>query len=197
MSSSAPFATPGDLVADLSPSEDALAPVREELLRSLAPKVYRWVRGYLGPIGEADDVAQEALIAVAGALERFEGRGSLDAYAHRIAIRVAARASRKRRRVVQESAPPPADEDALSPERRAMSREGLRRLYLALDRLSPKLRSAFVLCCVEGLGHQEAADVAGTSLETMRARLKRSRKKLRTILADDPYLASAFRSEGP
>lgn len=160
-------------------------------MRALAPRVRLWVFRHVGPSGaHVDDATQEALIQLAEALPHFEGRSKLVTYAHRIAVRVAVRHARKARR------DPPVElvaiNDARTPEALAMHRESLRRLYGALDRLSPKLRTAYVLCDVERLSHEEAAEVEEVGLFTLRARLKRARVQLRALLRDDPYFAPLF-----
>lgn len=160
------------------------------LLRELAPKVRAWVFRHLGPGPHLDDATQEALIAIADALPRFEGRSKLTTYARRIAIRAAQRHRRKN---------PPGqaleavhDVDGLTPEKLAMQRESIRRLYAALDTLSPKLRSVYILCDVEKTAHEEAAAIAEVSVNTLRARLKRARLALRSQLIADPYFAGLF-----
>ncbi len=165
----------------------------DDVLRRLAPSVHRWVSALLGPTADLDDIAQEALIEVAVALDRFEGRSKLSTYAHRVVVRVALRHRRRPRReeLVLDAVPTPTDE--LNPERIAMSREATRRLYRALDELTDKLRIAFVLCAVEGHPHVEAASIAGCSVDTLRARLKRARRELETRLRNDVYLAPLFR----
>ncbi len=73
-----------------------------------------------------------------------------------------------------------------------MQRQALSRLYAGLDLLSPKLRSAFILCDVERVGHAEAARIAEVSLDALQARLKRARVRLRAHLEKDPCLAPLF-----
>ncbi len=168
------------------------APV-EQVLRDLEPEVRRWVARYLGPSPELDDAVQEALIALAAALPRFEGRSRLTTYARRIALRSAGRHVRRLRATPAAPGLVAVPTEELNPERLAMGREGVDRLYRALGALSDKRRRAFVLCAIEKLPHEEAAEVEGCSLVTLRARLRHARADLTGILADDPYLAPLFR----
>jgi len=167
----------------------------DEVLRRLAPSVHRWVSALIGPTADLDDVAQEALIEVAVALDRFEGRSKLSTYAHRVVVRVALRHRRRPRREEPTLDVVPTPTNEIDPERIAMSREATRRLYRALDELSDKLRIAFVLCAIEGQAHADAAGIAGCSVETLRARLKRARRELEVRLRTDVYLAPLFREE--
>ena len=170
----------------------------ESVLRSLAPDVRRWVARHLGPGPDLDDATQEALIELADALGRFEGRSKLSTYAHRIAARVAYRHAKKHRRrgsiIALVDAPPASSEP--TPEAIALGREGISRLYAALDRLPKDRREAFLLCDVEHLSHQEAADVAGVKLETLRKRLQRARTDLRKRLEHDAVLGPYLGGDG-
>ncbi|MFK8002161.1 MAG: RNA polymerase sigma factor [Polyangiales bacterium] len=159
----------------------------EDTLTELAPRVKAWLCRDLGQ-NDVDDALQDSLTEIAKALPKFRGDSQLDTYVYRIAMRVALRyhKARKRRRERIEIAPPPADQ--IDPESRAMSREALRGLYRGLDKLAIKRRRAFVLCCIEGLSAPEAAAREGVRPDAMRSRLRHARADLATILSRDVYL---------
>jgi RNA polymerase sigma-70 factor (ECF subfamily) len=171
------------------------AHVAIDLLEELAPRVRRWIFRHLGPSDDLDDVSQEALVQIALALDRFRGDASLTTYAHRIAIRVALAHRRKARRepaglyLVHEP------EDARDPESVAAQRQSIRALYRALDALHASRRTAFVLCAIEGLSHEDAAALENVSVNTLRQRLKRARGDLAVILRRDPILGPLFDRE--
>jgi RNA polymerase sigma-70 factor (ECF subfamily) len=169
-----------------SGSPDAIRRALEHLM----PKVRGWLYRMLGPSGDYDDATQVALMEIARALPKFEGRASLDTHAHRIVVRVAYRFfdNPRRRESPLELVPPPAD--LVDPESRAASREALRRLYRCLERLPEKRRVAFLLCAVEGLSPQEAAEVEGTSALAMRSRLLHARDEVARRLGNDPFFAA-------
>ena len=168
----------------------------DTVLRTIAPSMRRWVARHLGPGPDLDDATQEALIELADALGRFEGRSKLTTYAHRIGVRVAMRhAKRNRRRSTQmlalvQTLPTSAP---VTPESTALGREGIARLYVALDAMRGDRRTAFVLCDIERLSHEEAAEVENVKLDTLRKRLHRARAELHERLADDPVLGSYLR----
>ena len=54
----------------------------------------------------------------------------------------------------------------------------------ALAVLTPEQRSVFVLVSVEGYTLQEAADMTGTGMSTLHARLAAARKRLDAAIAD-------------
>lgn len=161
-----------------------------DVLSMLAPQIRGWVFRHVGPGPDLDDAVQEALIEIADALSRFEGRAKLTTYARRIAVRAATRYRRRHPR--PRTAELHVMRDDRTPERLAMERESIRHLYKALDELSPKLRTAFILCDIEREPHESAALIEEISLDALQARLKRARAQLREILANDPYLAPMF-----
>jgi RNA polymerase sigma-70 factor (ECF subfamily) len=179
-------------IAHPPPADDA------DRLLELVPVVRRMLHRLCWSAADLDDLTQEALIEIARALPRFEGRAKLTTYAHTIAVRVAYRwlaatAERRGRESPLDLVPPPAD--TLDPESRAMAREALRRLYRCLDRMPAKLRVAFLLCDVHGLDPAEAAETEGVAPGAMRVRLLRARREVRRRLGSDPYVARLVATE--
>jgi RNA polymerase sigma-70 factor (ECF subfamily) len=70
-------------------------------------------------------------------------------------------------------------DEALSQERR------LTHFALALGKLKPKFRDALVLCSLEGKSYEEAAEILGVPVGTIRSRLNSARLMVRDILAFD------------
>lgn len=168
----------------------------ERALRELLPRIERWMLRLLGPRADLEDAVQDALVELALALPRFEGRSRLSTLAHTVAVRVAYRYYGRQARRAETSlelVPPPADR--VDPESRAASREALRRLYRCLDKLPKKQRTAFVLCAVEGMSPTEAAGVAGIGALSMRSNLFHARRQLARMLGADPAVAALLGRE--
>lgn len=180
-----PGAEPHLVAADAGVDVGARAPVRnagelEQTLLRLMPSVRRWLYRMLGPAAALDDAVQDALIEIAQALPRFEGRSSVEGFARTISVRVAYRYFQRR-----ESAPFDPELHAGSeplPDRQLAERRGLLRLHRCLAKLSPKRRTAFVLCAIEELSPHEAAALVGTSAGSMRARYMHARAELARYL---------------
>jgi RNA polymerase sigma factor (sigma-70 family) len=175
-----------------SPSASVVAPMDvQAALTELVPSVRRWIYRTIGPGPDFDDAVQDALVELATALPRFEGRSQLTTFAHPVVVRTAYRYLAKRR-----AQPVSTDVDHASqeddPERRAQKREQLERLHRVLDHIPDKQRVAFVLCAVERIPHEEAARIEGVSVETLRQRLKRARSELARRLRADPELCALF-----
>ena len=71
-----------------------------------------------------------------------------------------------------------------SPERRATGREIRERLRAAIDRLSPRQRSIFVMKHFEEMSIPEIAEVTGLDSGTIKSHLSRAAHKIRERLAD-------------
>jgi RNA polymerase sigma factor (sigma-70 family) len=71
--------------------------------------------------------------------------------------------------------------------------ERARRLYRALDGLPPAKRAALILHDLEGLDVGEVSAITDTNERTVRSRLRDARKKLSSVLDEDPL----FDSEAP
>ncbi len=169
-----------ELVTRLRSRDDA---VIDRVLRELVPEVRRWMFLQLGPRADVDDATQDALSEIASALHRFEGRSSVATLARRIALRTSYRYYRQRR-----TEPVDVDPEGSDPERQVAARRALVRLHEALRELPERRRSAFLLCAVEQLTPQEAAEVLGVSANAMRSLLCRARRDVEALLADDDEL---------
>lgn len=167
-------------------SDEAADRAVHETLVGLAPEVRAWVFRYVGPIAELDDFVQEAMIELVRALDRFRGESSLKTYARRVVMRSVAAQTRRYRRRTRNLVPVPDLASVSNPERTAVTQQDIRRLYRAMSMLSEKRRNAVVLVDLEGLSHQEAADVEGVKISALRARLKFGRADLRRLLQDGP-----------
>jgi len=64
---------------------------------------------------------------------------------------------------------------AYAPDETALHNELQSRMQDALGRLSTKLREVFVLCAVQGLSYEDAAQVVGCPVKTVSSRLSRAR----------------------
>ena len=76
------------------------------------------------------------------------------------------------------------------PEQQALSGEVARQIEQALDRLAAEQRLAVVLCDVQGLSYDEAAQVMSVELGTVKSRLSRARANLRGLLLSSGELQS-------
>lgn len=157
----------------------------ERFARRLAPTVRRVARLLLRG-GDADDAAQTCLIELLRAAGGYEGRGSLEGWAHRIAVRVVLRAARRTRDLhareelrddLHDAGP------AAEPERPLDDLP--RPLEHYLDGLADAQRSVLVLR--HALGHTvpEIAEICGAPVPTIKSRLLKAQAELRRLIQRD------------
>ncbi|ACY15816.1 RNA polymerase sigma factor [Haliangium ochraceum] len=154
----------------------------QELLTELMPRVRNLVRYLVRGDREVDDIAQEALIAIARGFASFRGEGALSAWADRITARVTFAHLRRARRDPAQVTSVAADLAAVphpgaGPDQYASRRE----LVGLLDEVSDEQRHALVLHHALGLSVPEIAASLEISPETVRSRLRLGKAKLRAL----------------
>lgn len=134
--------------------------------------VHQQMRSLIGPTRELEDLTQAALEQLVRSAGRFEGRAQLSTFTYRICVHVSLNHWRSWKRWLRRFERPNtddgagleiADERAGAPER-LVEAERSRRLYAALDRLSPTKRLVLTL-----------SDLEVTTDPTLRARAIRHR----------------------
>jgi RNA polymerase sigma-70 factor (ECF subfamily) len=186
-----------------------------ELVDRLGPSMLRVAGVYVSSRAVAEEVVQEAWLAVLTGLERFEGRSSLKTWIfHIVANKARTRAQREGRTVPFSSlggdggggpsvdperftdegggkghwvAPPQSLERV--PEERLLVRETRERIAAAIAELPAAQRAVISLRDVEGLSAEEACGVLDVSEGNQRVLLHRARSKVRAAL--ESYIAES------
>lgn len=144
------------------------ADARERWVAAWWPRVYRMALALTGHEADAEDLAQETLMAALGAIVRFRGGSSEATWLYAILVnKVRSRARRPR----GEGRPP-----AEPRERPVEEALGL------LAKLPEAQRVTAALFYVEGLSVREVARATGVPGATVRWRLFRARRRLRRLL---------------
>src|SRR5690349_20868436 len=143
-----------------------------------------------------EDLLQDAFIQVFQSLRGWRAEASLATWIDRVAVRVAYRyLSQKGRRVQTDVLE---DDDGIialdhgsetSGTRRQLARDGVKRLYAVLDKLSPAARLAFTLHEIDGRTISETAELVGSSVTATKLRVWRARKNVEAAAASDPILS--------
>jgi RNA polymerase sigma factor (sigma-70 family) len=143
-----------------------------------------------GSAAEAQDAAQDAFVAAWRAIPRFRAGDPLRPWLLRIVSNTARnrrRASGRRQgaelRLADRSRS--GGEAAASPEGSAEAAEGRARLLAALGALADRDREVVVLRHVVGLSVGETAAVLGCREGTVKSRLARALRRLRTLLGEE------------
>jgi RNA polymerase sigma-70 factor, ECF subfamily len=181
------------------------------LVDRLSPQMLRVALIYVPSRAVAEDVVQDAWLAVLGGLHGFEGRSSLKTWILRILMNQAISRGKRERRSVPFSAlfdaarepaepsveparfveaaargrgywaTPPAHLDQM-PEERLLSHETLSHIGTAIQGLPPNQREVITLRDVEGWTSREVCNVLGIGETNQRVLLHRARSKVRRAL---------------
>lgn len=156
-----------------------------QLVGRYAPQIRRITRALLRDPADADDAAQEALLACWRHLARYDPERPFGPWLTRIAVNAAH--DLRRRGQVRATEPLAAElpSGAASPEANASRAEFRARLDQALHGLNERQRMAVVLFDAEGFGHREIAEILGVPEGTVRSDVFHARRALREALA--PY----------
>lgn len=163
---------------------------REALYHSYKRRVFALALRIVGAM-DAEEVAQEAFIRIFRGLPKFRGDSALGTWIYRLAVN-AALSHRSRRASLPTAQSDDVEETIqLAPEPRgdAVLRARLER---ALHQLPPGYRAVIVLHDIEGLEHEEVAQILGCHVGTSKSQLHKARSKLRQILSGAGITASAL-----
>ena len=146
--------------------------------------VYRFSRQMLGSVEAAEDVTQDVFVALARSVSRFDPSvSSLSTYLYGISRHLIFQRYKRARNRIEISIDTVADEAAglvtSSDPTDALSRaQMIGHLRMAILRLPLHYREVVVLCELNGLSYEDAAQVAGCPVGTVRSRLNRARRML-------------------
>ncbi len=167
----------------------------EALLRRHHDRVLVLCRRLCRDRGDAEDAAQNALIAIVRGLPRFDGTSAFTTWSYRVATNAALDELRRRNRrplVAVDDAvidgPATTDDHHEAPEMATVLGEQRRTIQHALDQLSDDFRIPVVLRDLADLDYAEIAELLELAPGTVRSRIARGRAKLAAALdaADGP-----------
>jgi RNA polymerase sigma-70 factor (ECF subfamily) len=168
---------------------------RGTLFAWIHPAIVRYCRARIGRTGSAyssaDDVAQEIMLAILGALPRYsDDRESFLPFVYGIAAHKVAdfyrRSGRDRSDPVADI--PDVADNNLGPEQLTLRGEMRSRLTALLDGLAPRQREILVLRLVVGLSAQETAVAIGLTATAVRVAQHRALTRLRGSLTAADWL---------
>lgn len=169
------------------------------LMEEYAPRAYRLACGITGNTADAEEVVQDAFLALFRQIHTFEERASLKAWLYRIVTNAALMKRRRRRPEreipIEEQVPRflpdgsrAGDRSFLmadwsqGPEEKLLSRETREFVRRALDALPDPYRTVLLLRDIEELSNEEVADITGQSVAAVKSRVHRARMALREEL---------------
>ena len=154
----------------------------EVLMARHGPMVLRVCRGVLRSPSDAEDAFQATFLVLVEKARTLRGRTNLGGWLHLVAYRVAiqANAAAARRRVQErkagEMAATTSSHDPVIPD------ELIPALHEEIARLPETIRAVVVLCDLQGIPQDQAAESLGLSERTLRRRLADGRRRLKLRL---------------
>jgi RNA polymerase sigma-70 factor, ECF subfamily len=168
----------GELAARASAGDRAAL---ETLLERHVDRIHAVCRRILGNPEDALDATQEAMIAVARGIGRFDNRSAFTTWLYRVATNAALDEGRRKARRPRPVDPPAAAAVAASPEDAVGARLDV---DAALRDLPEEFRVAVVLRDLCDLDYAEIAEVLGVPPGTVRSRIARGRSALAEALGN-------------
>jgi RNA polymerase sigma factor (sigma-70 family) len=167
----------------------------DELVRRYQERIYATVYHMTANHEDANDLAQESFIKAFAALKSFKGGSSFYTWLYRIAVNKTINFLKQRKNKhhislndLDFNAEHDPDLVALisdkTPNRDVNLSELQKKLNEALLKLSEPHRMVVVLHDVQGVSHEEIADIVGCNIGTVRSRLFYARQQLQGYLAD-------------
>ena len=153
--------------------------------------IFRFAYRLLGSVEIAEDVTHDCFLSLIRKPGNFRPeRASLKTYLYAAARNLAMKHFRNQGREtgLDEVNEEPKDSPKRGPLRRLLDEELATQVREAVFSLPPLQREALILFEYEGLSLNEVAEVAGTDVGAIKARLYRAREGLRRIL--QPYMDS-------
>jgi len=174
------------------------------LVREYGPSMLRVARMYVGSRAVAEEVVQEAWVAVLNGIGRFEGRSSLKTWIFRILTNIAKTRGQREGRSIPFSSLAPDDGGGHSvdpdrfaenghwaspprsfgPEERLLSDETMAVVEAAIATLPPSQAIVISMRDVDGFSAEEACNALDISETNQRVLLHRARSKVRQALED-------------
>ena len=189
----------GQLLSRYSGSNDEVA--FEALVARHGPMVLATCRAILKNEHDVEDAFQATFLVLARKAGSIRGGDALGGWLHRVAYRASVQASveakKRRRKEAEAAAMAPSDTSHPGPETDPDVRLIL---HEEIDRLPEAQRLPVVLCDLEGLTYEQAAEQLRCTVPTLRCRLSKARQRLKGRLtrrgAAVPVLGASLVARG-
>ena len=152
-----------------------------EQLISFMPKMRVWALALTRNRSAADDLTQDVATKALVAKDCFVPGTNFSAWVHRIMINHFISSVRSRREFTDMENMPEIQVAATHEDRAA-----LRELGWALSRLPQDQREALYMIVLQEKSYEDAAEMTGCAIGTLKSRVHRARLQLRAFLTGDP-----------
>jgi RNA polymerase sigma factor (sigma-70 family) len=157
-------------------------------------RVFNTALGYVRSREDAEEITQDVFVEVFQSISTFQQQASVTTWIYRIAVNKSLDFLKYRKRqkrfaflthlfdpqtgnIIHEPA------DAAHPGVMLENQENAAILFRAIDRLTAKQKTAYILTRIEGLGNIDAAAIMGVNVGAVESLLQRAHENLRKQLA--------------
>ena len=160
----------------MTPGQAAL---KDELIASI-PSLRAFAITLIGDRDKADDLVQETLVRAIANIHRFEPGTNMQAWLFTILRNLFHSEYRKRRREVEDADGKYAAALSVQPDQ--LPHLDFEDLQRALARLPHDQREALLLVGASGFSYEQAAEICGCAVGTIKSRVNRARNRLAELL---------------
>jgi RNA polymerase sigma-70 factor (ECF subfamily) len=154
--------------------------VRDAILKAV-PSLRAFAISLCGNVDRADDLVQETLLRALANIHSFQPGSNMSAWLFTILRNLFRSEYRKRRREVEDTDGSYAESMKSQPEQ--TSRLELGEFRAALQQLPSDQREALILVGASGFSYEEAAEICGCAIGTIKSRVNRARTRLGEMLS--------------
>jgi RNA polymerase sigma-70 factor, ECF subfamily len=160
-----------------------LDPALRDQVLGTVPSLRAFAISLCGNVDRADDLVQETLLRALSNIGSFEPGTNMPAWLFTILRNLFRSEYRKRRREVEDADGRYAETLKSHPEQHG--RVEFEEFRNALAKLPADQREALILVGASGFSYEEAADICGCAIGTIKSRVNRARTRLSELLAID------------
>jgi RNA polymerase sigma-70 factor, ECF subfamily len=153
--------------------------IRDQVLAAV-PSLRAFAISLCGNVDRADDLVQETLLRALANIDSFQPGTNLPAWLFTILRNLFRSEYRKRRREVEDADGSYAETLKAQPSQ--TSHVEFQEFRTALAKVPPDQREALILVGASGFSYEEAAEICGCAVGTIKSRVNRARTRLAQLL---------------
>src|SRR5690242_1037956 len=157
-----------------------LAPSVREAMLATVPSLRAFAISLSGNVDRADDLVQETLLRAMANIDSFQPGTNMSAWLFTILRNLFRSEYRKRKREVEDADGSYAESLKSHPDQ--LGRVEFQEFRAALRELPDEQREALILVGASGFSYEEAADICGCAVGTIKSRVNRARTRLAELM---------------
>ncbi len=156
----------------------------EAIFRTHGKEIYKFLYRLSGSQHDAEDLMQDTFLSIINKLPTFKGDSSLKTWIYSIALNKFRDSHRYGKSRKNDSLSGNEKASHNNPHNELVAQETRERVKKAFYSLPEQQQTAFALVRFEGMAYKEAAQVVGTTVDTIRMRVHRAHQILAEQLRD-------------